>query len=216
MASIALIGYDFLRPTQLLWINLVTDSFPVLAFGMEKADDDVMLRPPVSAVKSLWNARTAADIIVFGLVQTILTLGAFAIGLATSGNETAVTMAFLTMSFAELIHSLNVRSDKSALKNHFKGNFTLFVTVFAAIGLSIALCYIPAAAAAFGLVRLNAVQWGTVALLSFAMLPLGDLYKLCLNVLRRKKESRMEEKKPKAKKPRVRLKSGAVNASENH
>ncbi len=216
LASIALIGYDFLRPTQLLWINLVTDSFPVLAFGMEKADDDVMLRPPVSAVKSLWNARTAADIIVFGLVQTILTLGAFAIGLATSGNETAVTMAFLTMSFAELIHSLNVRSDKSALKNHFKGNFTLFVTVFAAIGLSIALCYIPAAAAAFGLVGLNAVQWGTVALLSFAMLPLGDLYKLCLNVLRRKKESRTEEKKPKAKKPRVRLKSGAVNASEKH
>lgn len=180
LASLALIGFDFLRPTQLLWINLVTDSFPVLAFGMEKADDDVMKKPPVSAVKSLWNARTAADIIVFGIIQTALTLGAFGLGLVTAGNQTAVTMAFLTMSFAELVHALNVRSDKSALFTRFKGNPVLLATVCSAVVLSVALCYIPAAAEAFGLTALGVREWAAVSLLSLAMLPLGDLYKICL------------------------------------
>ena len=89
-------------------------------------------------------------------------------------------MAFLTMSFAELVHALNVRSDKSALITRFKGNPVLLATVCSAVVLSVALCYIPAAAEAFGLTALGVREWAAVSLLSLAMLPLGDLYKICL------------------------------------
>ncbi len=177
IAALAFFKVEFLRSTQLLWINLITDSFPVLALGVEKADDDVMKRPPQSAVKSLWNARSVAQIIVFGLVQTILTLTAFVIGLRTS-NAVATTMAFLTLSFLELLHSVNVRTDGLVIKHGFRENLTLLVTVIVGIGTSVALCYIPSISSAFGLVKLDLNQWLIVSSLSLALLPIGDVYKL--------------------------------------
>lgn len=177
IATLAFFKLEFLRSTQLLWINLITDSFPVLALGVEKADDDVMSRPPQSAVKSLWNSRSITQIIVFGLIQTALTLTAFIIGLQTS-NAVATTMAFLTLSFLELLHSVNVRTDDLVIKRGFAGNFTLLITVIIGIGTSVALCYIPGLSSAFGLVKLDLTQWLTVALLSISLLPIGDIYKI--------------------------------------
>ena len=189
IATLVFFGREFLRPTQLLWINLVTDSFPVLAFGVEKADDDVMKKPPQNAVKSLWNFRTAADIIFFGIIQTALTVAAFAVGLTTGGNVAGGTMAFLTMSFTELMHSLNVRSDDYAVKKGFRGNAVLFATVLIGIILSVALCYVPYASDAFGLTALGLNEWIAVSVLSLAMIPLGDLYKLVLKALGRGKKN---------------------------
>lgn len=202
IAALAFFRFEFLRPTQLLWINLVTDSFPVLAFGMEKADDDVMLKPPQNAVKSLWNARTATDIVVFGIIQTALTIGAFAAGLYFGDNAAAATMAFLTMSFTELMHSLNVRSEGLALKYWFKNNIVLFVTVFIGVALSVALCYIPYASDAFGLTAPDLMQWITVIGLSAAIVPLGDLYKLIIRGVKKKSKNEKSLRKS-FKVPRV-------------
>lgn len=178
IATLVFFKYEFLRPTQLLWINLITDSFPVLALGVEKADDNIMLCPPKSAVKSLWNRRTVTEIILFGLLQTALTLSAYVIGLYRGGEGTAITMAFLTLSFLELLHAVNVRSNKPVILVGFKGNIVLLLTVAIGIVLSVSLCYIPFIASAFGLVALEAAEWGMVAALSLAILPLGDIYKL--------------------------------------
>lgn len=183
VATLAFFGHEFLRPTQLLWINLVTDSFPVLAFGVEKAEDDVMKKPPQNAVKSLWNLRTVTDIVFFGIMQTVLTIAAFYVGLSIGGDVVGGTMAFLTMSFAELLHSLNVRSDDYAVKKGFRGNAVLFATVLMGIVLSIALCYVPYVSEAFELTVLGLNEWIAVSVLSLAVVPLGDLYKLLIKTI---------------------------------
>ena len=99
VASLCLFKFDFLLSTQLLWLNLITDSFPVLALGMEKADDDVMNRPPERAEKSLFSKTSLASIIVYGLFMTAATIGVFVIALNIWGNEAATTMTFMTISF---------------------------------------------------------------------------------------------------------------------
>ena len=188
VAALMFFRYEFLRPTQLLWINLITDSFPVLALGVEKADDDVMNKPPENAVKSLWNRHTITEIITFGIIQTALTIAAFAAGMYYGDNALAVTLAFLTMSLAELMHALNVRSEKPALVSVF-GNPTMLITVAVAAALTVLLCCVPVLQEAFGLVNPGTYGWIIAGALSFAMIPAGDVYKLirsCVNKRERK------------------------------
>lgn len=207
-AALLFFRYEFLRPTQLLWINLITDSFPVLALGMEKADDDVMNKPPENAVKSLWNRHTITEIITFGIIQTALTIAAFAAGMYYGDNKLAVTLAFLTMSLAELMHALNVRSQKPALVSVF-GNPAMLITVAVAAALTVLLCCVPVLSEAFGLVNPGVYGWIIAGALSFAMIPAGDGYKLirsCINKRERKDsvvnnkkhtENKKRDKKPK-------------------
>ena len=205
IAALAFFRFEFLRPTQLLWINLITDSFPVLALGVEKADDDVMKRPPLDAVKSLWNRRTVCEIITFGIIQTALTVAAFAFGLYYGDNDLAVTLAFLTMSFTELMHALNVRSEKSVAVSLF-GNPVMLVTVLIAAALTVALCLIPTLSQAFGLVTPDSYGWIAVAVLSLIMLPAGDVFKLIRSSVGRKAEKDRAKSRMRAAKP-----SGRVN-----
>lgn len=201
VAALMFFRYEFLRPTQLLWINLITDSFPVLALGVEKADDDVMNKPPENAVKSLWNRHTITEIITFGIIQTALTIAAFAAGMYYGDNALAVTLAFLTMSLAELMHALNVRSEKPALVSVF-GNPTMLITVAVAAALTVLLCCVPVLQEAFGLVNPGTYGWIIAGALSFAMIPAGDVYKLirsCVNK-RERKNGTVNKKKGSANK----------------
>ena len=198
LATVAFFRFEFLRPTQLLWINLITDSFPVLALGVEKADDGVMKRPPLNAVKSLWNKRTITEIIVFGIIQTALTVAAYAYGLYYGDNDLAITLAFLTMSFVELLHAINVRSEKSALTSFF-GNPVMLVTALVAAACTVALCCVPVLSQAFGLVCPDRSGWLVACALSFAVLPAGDLFKLVKKAV----EKAGCKKAAKAKSPRA-------------
>jgi Ca2+-transporting ATPase len=186
VASLCLFKFDFLLSTQLLWLNLITDSFPVLALGMEKADDDVMNRPPERAEKSLFSKTSLASIIVYGLFMTAATIGVFVIALNIWGNEAATTMTFMTISFLELFQSFNIRSERQSAFKHFFSNKILLITVAGGVILNVLLCVSPLSVA-FGLVKLSAVQWAIAFGVSLSIIPLGELYKLILRLTTRRK-----------------------------
>lgn len=187
IASLFLFKFDFLLSTQLLWLNLITDSFPVLALGMEKADDDVMSRPPERAEKSLFSKTSLLSILVYGLFMTAVTIGVFTVALNIWGNEAATTMTFMTISFLELFQSFNIRSERQSAFRHFFSNKILLITVAVGVILNVLLCVSPLSVA-FGLVKLNAVQWVTVFAVALSILPFGEIFKLFLRLVTRRKK----------------------------
>jgi len=186
IASLFLFRFDFLLSTQLLWLNLITDSFPVLALGMEKADDDVMSRPPERAEKSLFSKTSLVSIAVYGLFMTAVTIGVFAIALNIWGNETATTMTFMTISFLELFQAFNIRSERHSAFKHFFSNKILLVTVLIGVILNVLLCVSPLSGA-FGLEKLSAVQWLIVFGVAISIIPFGEIFKLILRLFTRRK-----------------------------
>ncbi|MDE7330116.1 MAG: calcium-translocating P-type ATPase, PMCA-type, partial [Clostridia bacterium] len=175
IASLVLFKFDFLLSTQLLWLNLITDSFPVLALGMEKADGGVMTRPPERAEKSLFSKSSLCAIGFFGLYMTAATVGIFVIALNIWGNEAATTMTFMAISFLELLQSFNIRSERESAFKGFFSNKILLATVAVGVLLNVLLCVTPVSNA-FGLVKLNWVQWLTVSLVAVSIIPAGEIY----------------------------------------
>ena len=186
IASLFLFKFNFLLSTQLLWLNLITDSFPVLALGMEKADDDVMSRPPERAEKSLFSKTSLLSILVYGLFMTAATIGVFTVALNIWGNETATTMTFMTISFLELFQSFNIRSERQSAFKHFFSNKILLITVAVGVLLNVLLCVSPLSVA-FGLEKLNAVQWFTAFAVALSILPFGEIFKFVLRLVTRRK-----------------------------
>ncbi|MEG1191549.1 MAG: cation-translocating P-type ATPase, partial [Oscillospiraceae bacterium] len=117
-----LLGFTILKPVHLLWINLVTDCFPALALGLESAEADVMLRKPRSSSDGVFAGGVGVDVAYQGLIVTVLTLAAYFIGhfmeagvWEIAASPDGMTMAFLTMSMAEIFHSFNMRSQRGSI-----------------------------------------------------------------------------------------------------
>lgn len=117
-----LLGFEQmpLVPVQLLWLNLVTDSLPALALGMEPVEKTVMNHPPRGREESLFSNGFAFRLVWQGAMVGTLTLaafflGRFVLGLPGQENAAANTMAFATLTFSQLVHSLNVRSERESL-----------------------------------------------------------------------------------------------------
>lgn len=186
IASLFLFKFDFLLSTQLLWLNLITDSFPVLALGMERADADAMNCKPERAEKSLFSKSSLFSIAFYGVYMTAVTLTVFATSLGCWGNGVASTMTFMTISFLELFQAFNIRTERLSAFGKLFSNKVLLGTVIAGVLINVLLCVSPLSAA-FGLVKLNAVQWVIVFASSISIIPLGELYKLCLRIYTRRK-----------------------------
>ena len=185
IATLAFAGSDFLLSTQLLWINLITDSFPVLALGVEKGDPDAMSRPPERAEKAILNKSSLLSIICSGAYICVVTLGVFAFALFKWGNGVATTMAFLTVSFAELFHAFNVRRERrSAFGRGALSNKVLLATVALGILANVALCLSPLAPS-FGITGLTFAQWLTVFALSLSVILFGEIYKLIVRLIKK-------------------------------
>ncbi|MDE6273525.1 MAG: cation-translocating P-type ATPase [Clostridiales bacterium] len=175
-ATLVLWKFEFLTSTQLLWINLITDSLPVLALGVERTDD-VMTRPPVRA-DDIFSRRSVCDMVVFALVQTSLVFGLFVYAAPHWGNGAASTAAFLLMSLVELFHAFNVRRERSALG--LKGlvsNRALLITAFVGVALNVMLPLVPVFRLMFSLTALSGGQWAIVLALAVSIVPFGELYK---------------------------------------
>lgn len=168
--------YNFLTSTQLLWINLITDSLPVLALGVERTEGS-MKRKPVS-IDEIFGKRSLARILIFGIVQTAIVVGLFAYGVHMWGNAVASTCAFLTLSLLELFHAFNVRKDsgRTTVKEFFS-NGALLLTVALGIVLNALLVLVPFLRTAFDLSVLSLGQWFTVFACSVIIVPFGELYK---------------------------------------
>lgn len=100
-----------LAAVQLLWVNLITDSLPAIALGMEPPEKDTMKRPPISPKEGLFTGSLVASIVTEGLLIGALTLFAYVIGMKHLGNGS--TMAFAVLSFSQLFHAYNMRSRHS-------------------------------------------------------------------------------------------------------
>ncbi len=174
-----------LLPIQLLWINLVTDSLPALALGMEAPEADIMRRHPRGRNESLFSGGLGIGAVWQGAMFAVLTLVAYAIGRATS-PELGGTMAFATLAIGQLIHAISLRSSHSLFRIGIHTNPYMLGAFGVSLGLLLAVLLIPGVQGVFSLVSMSGANWLTVAGLSVAPLVVMELYKLIANYLKRK------------------------------
>ena len=180
-----ILGFTILEPVHLLWINLVTDCFPALALGMEKAEPDVMRRRPRDAKAGIFAGGMGFDIAYQGLLVTLLIMVSYFIGhfietgvWEITNSADGTTMAFLTMSMAEIFHSFNMRSQRGSI---FKLGTHNRALVFAAIGSLIAttlVCEVPFLANAFDFTAVDFNEYLIAIALGACIIPLVELVKL--------------------------------------
>ena len=144
---------------QLLWINLVTDSLPAIAIGLEKPDEDIMNKKPRDSKKSIFADGLWGKIIVEGIMIGMLTLVAFSIGNKLYSLEVGRTMAFVALGMLELVHSFNVKSDESIFKVGILENKYLVGSFILGTLLTIVVAMVPIFADIFSLVPLTKEQW---------------------------------------------------------
>ncbi|MDO4581684.1 MAG: cation-translocating P-type ATPase [Bacillota bacterium] len=171
-----MLGIRLFLPVHLLWINLITDCFPAIALGMEPPEPQTMRRPPRAARQSIFAGGMAADILYQGAAAAALTLLAYGAG-AARGEAAAMSMAFVTLSAAEIFHSWNMRSRERSVFALEAGNPYLAAAMLLALALNMALLYIPPLAALFRLEPLPLPLLLLSLLLAFAMVPLVELVK---------------------------------------
>ncbi len=162
---------------QLLWINLVTDSLPAIAIGLEPPEKDIMHRKPVNSKKGIFADGLWNKIVVEGVMIGMLTLVAFSLGNKFFGLEVGRTMAFLCMGLLELVHSFNIKSEQSIFKIGILENKFLIGSFIVGTIVQIAVVLIPALAEIFKLVPLNQMQWMITIIISLLPIPIMELQK---------------------------------------
>lgn len=162
-----LLGLDTpLLAIQLLWINLITDSFPAIALGLEPADKNIMNKKPNNSKKGLFADGLWSKIFVEGTMIGVLTLFAFSLGTNLYGLEVGRTMAFISLSMLELVHSFNIRSEESILKVGIFSNIYLTGAFILGTILQVSVVLIPQVATIFDVIPLNKEQWMYTTLIS--------------------------------------------------
>ena len=144
---------------QLLWVNLVTDSLPAIALGLESPDKDIMSRKPRDSRKGIFADGLWSKIFVEGTMLGVLTLVAFSIGNSLYGVEVGRTMAFVSLGLLELVHSFNIKSEESIFKTGILENKYLVGAFILGAILQVVVVLIPAVADLFSLVPLTGTQW---------------------------------------------------------
>lgn len=155
---------------QLLWVNLVTDSLPAIALGLEPPDKDIMNRKPRNSKKSLFADGLWGKIFAEGVMLGMLTLLSFSIGNNLYGVEVGRTMAFVSLGLLELIHSFNIKSEESIFKVGLFENKYLIGAFLIGTLLQVLVVIIPSLAHIFKLVPLNEMQWLYTCIISITPL----------------------------------------------
>jgi len=179
-----LLGFTILHPVHLLWINLVTDSFPALALGMEKAEPGIMERKPRSAKAGVFSNGMGFDIAYQGITVSVLVLLSYFIGhymesgvWEIANSQSGVTMAFLTMSMAEIFHSFNMRSQRGSMFTLHSHNKALWLAAIAALVATTAVCEIPLLANAFGFTGVGLYEYFVAICLGALIIPIVECVK---------------------------------------
>lgn len=162
---------------QLLWINLVTDSLPAIAIGLEKPEKDIMKRNPVDSKKGIFADGLWNKIITEGIMIGIFTLVAFSIGNKYFGLQVGRTMAFLSIGFLELVHSFNVKNEKSIFESGLFENKFLIGSFVLGIFIQTIVVVVPYFAKVFQVVTLNGIQWIITICISLFPIPVIELQK---------------------------------------
>ena len=166
-----------LLAVQLLWVNLVTDSLPAIALGLEPPEKDIMNRPPRDSRKSIFADGLMGKIVVEGFMIGMFTILAFFIGNRYYGIEVARTMAFISLGMLELIHSFNVKSEESIFKVGLFENKYLVGAFLLGTVLQLGIVFVPTLAEIFKLTQLNTTQWLITIAISIAPIIIVEIQK---------------------------------------
>ena len=162
---------------QLLWINLVTDSLPAIALGLEKEEENIMSRLPRNPKKNLFADGLWWKIMIEGAMLGMFTLLAFSIGNRLYSVEVGRTMAFLTLGILELVHSFNIKSEESIFKIGIFENKYLIGALVLGVILQVIVVVVSPLAQVFSLVPLTGIQWLYTVLIAIAPIPIVEIQK---------------------------------------
>ena len=189
-----LLGFKILLPVHLLWVNLVTDCFPALALGMEKGDADIMERKPRSSKDGIFSGGLGFDVVYQGVLVTVLTLAAYFVGhymeagvWEITQSADGMTMAFLTLSFAEIFHSFNMRSQRASIFTIKKQNAFLWGASIVSLIATSLVIYIPVLAKAFKFEQISFVEYLTAVGIAACVIPVVEIVKLVQRIASKKR-----------------------------
>ncbi len=189
-----LMGFTIFKPVHILWINLITDTFPAIALGMEEAEPDTMRRPPRRPEEGIFAGGLAFDMCLQGAVIALLTMvsyftairmstGAWAIAQSTEG----MTMAFLTLSMTEIFHAFNMRSRRSSLASEKTQNRWLWLTLVFSMLMTAAVVFIPFLRDAFSFAKITLREYAVSMGIALCIVPVVELLKLIERAAEKKK-----------------------------
>ncbi len=157
-----------LLPLQILWLNMVTDTFPALALALEPGDSNVMARPPRDPGEALLSRQFLSRVAFYGALITAATLGAYVLQLDRHTGR-AQTVAFMTLAFAQLFHLANARSEGPLVGRTHLSNPYAIAALVSSILLQVLAAYVTPLARVLGVVTLDRRDWLAVVL--FALIP---------------------------------------------
>ena len=192
-----LFGWDVLQPVHLLWINLVTDTLPAIALGVEPAEPGIMTHKPRGRQSNFFDGGVFGAIIYQGILQTILVLAVYGWGLVFPEHHTqgaihadALTMAFATLGLIQLLHAFNVKSVyQSVFKVGLFRNQTFNWAIPVAFVLLMATIVVPGFNNLFHVSHLSLTQWLAVIVGSFLIVVLVELVKAIQRALGKDKDA---------------------------
>ena len=189
-------GFVILKPVHLLWINLITDCFPALALGVEKGEPDLMRRKPRNPKDGIFAGGLGVDVVYQGILVSVLTVLAFMIGnyfqnhtfnLIGADSTHGMTMAFLTMSMAEIFHSFNMRSQRGSIFKLKSQNMILWGAGILSLILTTAVIEIKFLANAFGFEQIGIKEYAIALGLAIAVIPIVEIVKLFQRLFKKNK-----------------------------
>ncbi len=197
-----ILGFSIFKPVHLLWINLITDCLPALSLGMEKPEGDIMKRRPRDSKEGIFAGGLGFGVVYQGALVTIITLISYYIGrfvLAEMHHAEAIaagtysaemlgsSMAFLTLSMAEIFHSFNMRSLKGSIFTMKKQNAWLWGAALISLALTTLVIEVDFLANAFELAHLDLTEYGIAMALAFCVIPIVEVVKLIQRLISKKK-----------------------------
>lgn len=178
--GLLIFGAPPLVAVQLLWINLLTDTTPVISLSSQKADYSVMHKKPVTLSGRLFELKNIIHLSVFAIAICLISLLSAVIGNSmsfnTGMNETGMTMAFLTLTLSQVLHSFNMRSTSSIFKTKLKLKDFMLLSSLVVIFIACFLTLTPAGFV-FGLTILSAAQFLIAVALSLIIIPVSEIIK---------------------------------------
>ncbi|MDD3335509.1 MAG: calcium-translocating P-type ATPase, PMCA-type [Eubacteriales bacterium] len=179
-----MLGFTLLKPTHILWINLITDSLPALALGMEEGETDAMRKNPRDSKDGIFSGGVGVDTVYQGILVAVLTLVAYFVGhFMESGrweitnSPDGMTMAFLTLSMAEIFHSFNLRSQRGSVFTLKKQNLYLWGSEILALLLTTAVIYVPFLKTAFDFEAISLAEYFVALGIALCVIPIVELVK---------------------------------------
>ncbi|MBR1984831.1 MAG: cation-transporting P-type ATPase, partial [Clostridia bacterium] len=186
--------YTLFTAVQILFTNLVTDTFPSIALGCNEAESDLMKKPPRDPKQYIIGGRVGFNIIYQGVTQSLIVLAVYMIGLFGFGSPVAATtMAFLTINIVQLFHMYSVRTLHSIFASNPFKNKLINIAFVSELAIILLVSLLPPVAGILGLTQLSIAQWAIVFGASMLIIPIVEIVKFCQKKADEKKALELKE-----------------------